>query len=89
MELKLALGDDGGKVSTRISSRSSTSHKQANEVVLVGYSDSSFAPYGDRSYGASVITINGAPVAWKSGKQSLITLSTMESELLAATTAAV
>ena len=89
MELKLVLGDNGGKVNTHSSSSSNTSHKQPKEVSLVGYSDSSFAPYGDRSYGASVITINGAPVAWKSGKQSLITLSTMESELLEATTAAV
>ena len=90
MELKLVLGDDGSKVTMSSSSSSnSTFHKQANGVVLVGYSDSSFAPYGDRSYGASVVTINGAPVAWKSGKQSLITLSTMESELLEATTAAV
>ena len=56
---------------------------------MVGYSDSSFSPYGGRSYGASVITVNGGPVAWKAGKQAMITLSTMESELLEATTAAV
>ena len=67
----------------------STKDKVAPEVVLVGYSDSSFAPYGGRSYGASVVTVNGSPVAWKSGKQAMITLSTMESELLEATAAAV
>ncbi|CAE7462041.1 RE1, partial [Symbiodinium pilosum] len=40
------------------------------------------------SYGASVVTVNGGPVAWKAGKQAMTTLSTMESELLEATNAA-
>ncbi|CAE7339218.1 RE1, partial [Symbiodinium pilosum] len=57
------------------------------DILLEGYSDSSFAPYGERSYGASVVTVNGSPVAWKSGKQGMVTLSTMESELLEATNA--
>ena len=85
------LGEDPGSssISSGSNSNLSTSTNQAAEVVLIGYSDSSFAPFGDRSYGAAVVTINNAPVAWKSGKQGLITLSTMESELLEATTAGV
>ena len=83
-DLKLVLGEDRSS-----SSNDNTNTKQATDVALIGYSDSSFAPFGDRSYGASVITINNAPVAWKSGKQGMITLSTMESELLEATTATV
>ena len=90
-DLKLILGEDHGDGSTSSGSSTapSTSTNQTAEVALIGYSDSSFAPFGDRSYGASVVTVNNGPVAWKSGKQSLITLSTMESELLEATTAAV
>ena len=91
LDFKLILGESSNSISSdSISSGSmSTKDKVAPEVVLVGYSDSSFAPYGGRSYGASVVTVNGSPVAWKSGKQAMITLSTMESELLKATTAAV
>ena len=48
---------------------------------LVGYSDASYAPYGGRSFGAAVITVDGFPVSWKAGKQSFVTLSVMESEL--------
>ena len=52
---------------------------------LVAFTDASYAPFGRRSFGAAVITLAGAPVAWKSGKQSFITLSVMEAELYAAT----
>ena len=89
LNLKLVLGE--GHVSSSSSSSSSSAPATAvdtAEVVLVGYSDSSFAPYGERSYGASVVTVNGGPVAWKAGKQAMTTLSTMESELLEATNAA-
>ena len=60
----------------------------ANEedaLELVAFTDASYAPYGRRSFGAAVITLAGAPVAWKSGRQSFITLSVMEAELYAAT----
>ena len=90
VNLKLVLGESHNSITNSSSSSIiNTATRQAAEVVLIGYSDSSFAPFGDRSYGASVVTVNGGPVAWKSGKQGLITLSTMESELLEATTAAV
>ena len=52
---------------------------------LVAFTDASYAPFGRRSFGAAVITLAGAPVAWKSGKQSFVTLSVMEAELYAAT----
>ena len=91
LNLKLVLG--GQQQDSSIASASSTRHAAASgvssEVVLVGYSDSSFAPYGERSYGASVVTVNSSPVAWKSGRQGMITLSTMESELMEAINAAV
>ena len=37
---------------------------------LEGFSDASFTPFGGRSYGASVIALNGSVVAWKCGKQA-------------------
>ena len=97
VELKLVLG--GQDVYTALASSNSTASASSNntaaasrvssEVVLIGYSDSSFAPNGDRSYGAYVVTVNGSRVTWKSGKQGMITLATMESELMEATTASV
>ena len=51
---------------------------------LVCFKDASYAPYGARSFGAAVITQDGAPIAWKAGRQSFITLSVMEAELYAA-----
>ena len=51
---------------------------------MVCFTDASFAPFGARSYGATVIVYGQAPVSWKAGKQSFITMSTMESELYAA-----
>ena len=97
VELKLVLG--GQDVYTALASSNSTASASSNntaaasrvssEVVLISYSNSSFAPNGDRSYGASVVTVDGSPVTWRSGKQGMITLSTMESELMEATTASV
>ena len=55
---------------------------------LVGFSDASFAPFGDRSYGASLVTVEDSPVAWRCGKQGYVMLSIMESELYQATEAA-
>ena len=55
------------------------------ESVVTCFTDASYAPFGRRSFGASVVTINKAPVAWKAGRQSFITLSVMEAELYAAT----
>ncbi|CAE7665157.1 HCF244, partial [Symbiodinium sp. CCMP2456] len=54
---------------------------------LVAWSDASFSPSGEKSFGASVVTVNGYPVAWKASKQAFVTLSVMEAELLEASTA--
>ena len=48
------------------------------------FTDASFAPFGARSYGATVIPYGQAPVTWKAGRQSFVTMSTMEAELYAA-----
>ncbi|CAE7758600.1 RE1 [Symbiodinium sp. CCMP2456] len=41
------------------------------------FTDASFAPFGARSYGAAVVVYGSAPVSWKAGKQSFVTMSTM------------
>ena len=52
---------------------------------VVCFTDASYAPFGRRSFGAAVVTVEGAAVAWKAGRQSFVTLSVMEAELYAAT----
>jgi len=53
------------------------------------YSDASFADNKDRkSSQGYVITLFGTPVAWQANKQSTVTTSTTEAELLALTNAA-
>ena len=49
------------------------------------YTDASYAPFGKRSFGAAVVTVENSTVAWKAARQSFITLSVMEAELYAAT----
>ncbi len=46
------------------------------------FTDASFSPEGEESHGCVVVMMNDAPVAWKSSRQSVISLSTAESELL-------
>ncbi|CAE7242183.1 unnamed protein product, partial [Symbiodinium sp. CCMP2456] len=58
-----------------------TTHKASVGLVLEGFSDASFAPFGGRSYGASTITLNGSVVAWKCGRQAFATMSVAEAEL--------
>ena len=48
------------------------------------FTDSSFAPAGARSHGAAVVTYKGTPICWRSSRQTLVTLSTAESELVEA-----
>ena len=47
--------------------------------------DASFAPDGNRSHTGWLIQLGGNTIAWRSSRQSCITLSTAESELEAAT----
>ena len=51
------------------------------EVSIQAFSDSSFAPESEESHGSFVIMANDVPLFWRSGRQSLITVSTAESEL--------
>ena len=50
--------------------------------LIHAYSDASFAPDGQESHGCVIICIQGSPVFWRSGRQSMITLSTAEAELM-------
>ncbi|CAE7308079.1 RE1, partial [Symbiodinium sp. KB8] len=59
-------------------------YKTGRDASLIAYTDSSYAPDGGRSHGGSVVFWSGAPVAWRSGRQALITTSSAETELLAA-----
>ena len=43
--------------------------------------DASFSPYGEKSYGVSVVTVLNSSVAWKASKHGFVTLSVMEAEL--------
>ncbi|CAE7249757.1 RE1, partial [Symbiodinium natans] len=77
--------------STAAAEAADTTSKRACASIpcLTAFSDASFAPYGSRSFGACVVTVNGAPVAWKASKQAFIVLSVMEAELYEATQATV
>ena len=48
---------------------------------VLAYSDSSYAPNGNRSFGCSATSVFGGFVAWKMGKQPTVSLSSAESEL--------
>ena len=45
------------------------------------FSDVSYAPSDEESFGCFIITLNRAPFFWRSGRQHLVTLSTAEAEL--------
>ena len=50
---------------------------------LVMFCDAAYAPQSARSHGGWLVVYGGSPIMWRSGKQSMITLSTAEAELLA------
>ncbi len=52
--------------------------------LLEAHTDISFAPNGNRSYQGILVFFAGAPVQWEANRQSFHTLSTSESELMAA-----
>eukprot|EP00439_Symbiodinium_sp_Y106_P027546 s300_g3.t1 len=54
------------------------------EPRLVTYTDASFSPFGSHSVTGVVIEYLGCPIQWKAKRQSLISLSTAESELISA-----
>ena len=51
---------------------------------LITYTDSSYAPDGEKSHGGAVVFWAGCPIAWKSARQTLMTTSSAETELLEA-----
>ena len=57
---------------------------EADSTGLVSYADSSFAPSGARSHTGWVTMLFGAPISWRSSRQSTTSLSTGEAELNAA-----
>ena len=58
-------------------------------AVLEGYSDANWISDSDQIYATSgyVFTIGGGAVSWRSCKQTILTKSTMETELTALDTA--
>ena len=57
---------------------------EAPEVMMIeAMADASFAPEGDVSHGAFIIEVGHCPVFWRrSGRQSFVTLSTAEAEMV-------
>ncbi|CAE7271136.1 RE1 [Symbiodinium sp. CCMP2592] len=53
------------------------------DQVLEVYSDASHSPCGGRSVQAFVVMWRGSPLAWESTRQSFVTLSSAEAELVA------
>ena len=52
------------------------------ENFIEGFSDASFAPQGNRSVGCSLTRYLEQPVAWRAGRQALVSLSVAEAELI-------
>ena len=65
-------------------------NKTAGGGALLAYSDADFAANSDdrRSTTGVLLMLNGGPVSWKSQRQSCVSLSTTESEYVAAAAAA-
>jgi hypothetical protein len=56
----------------------------AEHSELIGYSDASYAPMADdRKSTSGYIFISNGPISWKSKKQSIVALSSMEAEYIA------
>ncbi|CAE7565425.1 GIP [Symbiodinium sp. CCMP2592] len=101
VQMKLVIGDYKKEASASSSTTTSNPPHTArtdntytgdtgfNWLRVIAYSDASFAPTGSRSNGAALVTLNDSPIAWKATRQGMVTLSTMESELLEATQTAV
>ena len=63
-------------------------YTKSGSTSLLGYSDADHATDKDdrKSFSGTLIMYGNAPITWKSQKQKCVTLSTMESELVALTT---
>ena len=86
-----------GAVCDESDENNSSSDKQQHEQGTVHtdiarihtYSDASFSPFGEKSFGACVVMYLGSAIAWKSSKQGFVTLSVMEAELYETTNAVI
>ena len=56
--------------------------REGEEKELRVYTDASFAPDGGESHGCVVVKLGESLLAWKSSRQTMVTLSTAESELV-------
>ena len=67
-----------------------TGSRDSNDLDFKAYADSSYADDPDtrRSTSGYVFMLAGGPIAWKSGRQSIVTLSTTEAEYVSLTIAA-
>ena len=57
--------------------------RPVDEKLVQVFSDSSFGPASGRSHQGVIVHWAGVPISWESGRQSLVSLSTAESELIA------
>ena len=57
--------------------------RPVDEKLVQVFSDSSFGPASGRSHQGLLVHWAGVPISWESGRQSLVSLSTAESELIA------
>ena len=57
-------------------------HPKRTDNFIEGFSDASFAPNGSRSVGCSMTRYQEQPVAWRCGRQALVSLSVAEAELI-------
>jgi hypothetical protein len=66
-------------------------HYTGYPTILEGYCDANWISDVDEIYGTSgyVFSLGGDSVSWKSCKQTILTRSTMEAELIALDTASV
>ena len=65
-------------------------YKKGGSNILSGFSDASYAPEASdrKSTSGYVFTMNGGAISWKSKRQPIISLSSMEAEYIALSTAA-
>ena len=59
----------------------------ASNSTLIGYADASYGPKPDRKSVTGYIMSSCGPIAWKSGRQTVVAQSSMEAEYIAASTA--